>query len=283
MTILKSALYLMFMLCQTCIFAQSPIERVEPLNWWVGMENPEVQLLVYGKDIGKSTVSTKYKNVKIVKVEKAESPNYLFVTLDIHPKAQAGKVPLTFTDGSKTTVFEYEIQARSKDANRIKGFDNSDLIYLLMPDRFSNGDPSNDDVEGMLEKANREPTLGRHGGDLKGISNHLDYIKELGATTLWLNPVQENNNSAYSYHGYAITDLYRIDPRFGSNEDYRKLCDLAQEKGMKVIMDMVFNHLGINHWMMQDLPFKDFIHQHKEFTRSNFRATTIVARVCFGS
>ena len=256
--------------------AQAPtIQKVEPANWWVGMKTNQVQLLVHGKDIGNATVSTKYKKVKITQVDKAESPNYLFVTLDISDKAVAGKIPLTFTQNGESKVYEYPILDRSKDNERIQGFDNSDIIYLLMPDRFANGDTSNDDVAGMLDVANREASQGRHGGDLKGIRDHLDYISELGVTALWINPLLENNNKAYSYHGYAITDLYKVDPRFGTNEDYRALCDEAQQKGLKVIMDMVFNHIGINHWMMKDLPFQDWIHQHDTFTRSNFRATTI--------
>jgi len=274
---MKTTIYLLaFIFLSYFATAQSPeISKVEPSNWWIGMQNPEVQIMVHGKDIGKATVSAKYKKVKITKVEKAESPNYLFVTLAISDKASAGKVPLTFTIGDKSTTYEYEIQARSTDAKRIQGFDNSDIIYLLMPDRFANGDPNNDSVDEMLEKADRKELQSRHGGDIKGISDHLDYIHDLGATTLWINPLLENNNQAYSYHGYAITDLYKTDPRFGTNEDYLNLCNKAQQKDMKVIMDMVFNHIGINHWMMADLPFNDWVHQHEEFTRSNFRATTI--------
>lgn len=269
--------FFVLLLCLLTVtaFSQIQIDRVEPPNWWVGMKNSEVQLIVYGKEIGSATVSTKYKKVKVLKVDKAESPNYLFVTLAIHPKAVAGKVPLVFTKDGKQTTFEYELKARSTDQNRILGFDNSDLIYLLMPDRFANGDPSNDNIEGM-EQVSRDSTLGRHGGDIKGIVDHLDYIKDLGATAIWHNPILENDMPVHSYHGYAITDLYRVDRRFGSNEDYVKMVDAAQQKGLKIIMDMVFNHIGLNHWTLKDLPFENWIHQHKEFTRSNFRATTII-------
>ncbi|MGB0522119.1 MAG: glycoside hydrolase family 13 protein [Flammeovirgaceae bacterium] len=272
---IRSFLLLFLCLFATVSFAQIDIAKVEPPNWWVGMKNRQVQLIVHGDGIGAATVSAKYKKVKIVKVDKATSPNYLFVTLDIHPKAKAGKVPLTFTKDGKSYTHEYELKARSTDKNRILGFDNSDLIYLLMPDRFANGDPSNDNIEGM-EQMNREETLGRHGGDIKGIVDHLDYIKDLGATAIWHNPILENDMEAHSYHGYAITDLYKVDARFGSNEDYVALVDKAQEKGLKIIMDMVFNHIGLNHWTLKDLPFENWIHQHKEFTRSNFRATTII-------
>ena len=276
MKMIRPLMTLLICLFTITSFAQVSITKVEPPNWWVGMQNPQVQLVVYGNDLGNATVSTKYKKVKITKVEKAESPNYLFITLDIHPKATAGKIPLVFTKGGKQTTYEYEIKARSTDKDRIQGFGTSDIIYLLMPDRFANGDPSNDNVASMKEGVARDSTLGRHGGDIKGIVDHLDYIKETGATAIWHNPILENNMDAFSYHGYAITDLFKVDARFGTNEDYVNMVDVAQQKGLKVIMDMVFNHIGLNHWMMADLPFQNWVHQHKEFTRSNFRATTII-------
>jgi glycosidase len=165
---------------------------------------------------------------------------------------------------------------REEGASERKGFDKTDVVYLIMPDRFANGDPSNDDMPGMLEKADRNNTDGRHGGDIKGISSHLDYIADLGVSAIWMNPLLENNNPEYSYHGYAITDFYNVDARFGTNEDYVNLVKSSHEKGLKVIMDMVFNHASIYNWLIEDLPSEDWIHQFSEYTRSNFRGSTIM-------
>jgi glycosidase len=165
---------------------------------------------------------------------------------------------------------------REEGSAERKGFDKTDVVYLIMPDRFANGDPSNDDMPGMLEKADRNNPDGRHGGDIKGISSHLDYIADLGVSAIWMNPLLENNNPEYSYHGYAITDFYNVDARFGTNEDYVNLVKSSHEKGLKVIMDMVFNHASIYNWLIEDLPSEDWIHQFSEYTRSNFRGSTIM-------
>ena len=251
------------------------IKRVEPPNWWIGMKDQNLQLLVYGDKIAEANVSLKYKDVKIIKVNKTENPNYLFLDLKIGQKAKAGKLNLNFKKEGNNFSYEYELKTRKKDPKAHQGFNSSDVIYLLMPDRFSNGNPKNDNIEGMLEKADRLNPNGRHGGDLEGIRKHLDYFTDLGITTLWLNPVLENNMPAYSYHGYAITDFYKTDPRFGSNEEYKQLVTESHEKGLKVIMDMVFNHCGTGYWWMNDLPSKDWVHQFTEFTRSNYRAPVV--------
>jgi glycosidase len=261
------------------IYAQKEvidIQRVEPPFWWVGMKNTELQVVVYGKDISTSSVSIQYDGVTINSIIKTENPNYQFLYLTVSPAAKAGIVPITFQSGKKKRVINYELKSRVRDGASVKGFDPSDVIYLIMPDRFANGDDANDWLPGMLEKVDRVNPTGRHGGDLKGIENNLNYIKDLGVTTLWLNPVQENNQPKESYHGYAITDFYKIDPRFGSNEYYNNLVKKCHDMGMKVVMDMVFNHCGSEHWFIKDLPTKNWIHQFPEYTNSNYRLATTI-------
>src|SRR5688500_17708069 len=208
-------------------------------------------------------------------MKKVENPHYLFVTLELTPSAKAGKIPLQFTSGRRSFTYPYELKEKSGDTNRIRGFNSSDVVYLIMPDRFANGDPKNDSIPGMFEGAHRDKDGARHGGDLKGISDHLDYIKDLGVTAMWLNPVLENNQKKSSYHGYAITDLYRVDRRFGGNEGYLSFIDKSHRMGLKVIQDMVMNHIGNDHWLMHDLPEKDWVHQFPEFTRSNYQGNVI--------
>ncbi|MFZ2907308.1 MAG: glycoside hydrolase family 13 protein [Cyclobacteriaceae bacterium] len=251
------------------------IQRIEPSFWWVGMKNPELQVLIYGKNIAAATASLKYEGVEITRIDKTENPNYQFLYLSVQPTAKAGIVPITFQWEKKKRIVNYELKNRLKPGDQFKGFDPSDVIYLIMPDRFANGDETNDWL-GMVEKPNRQEPFGRHGGDLKGIENHLDYIQDLGATALWLNPVQENNQPVASYHGYAITDFYKVDPRLGTNESYVNLVKKCHDKGMKVVMDMVFNHAGSENWFVKDLPAKDWIHQFPEYTSSNYRLAASV-------
>ncbi|MBN2756633.1 MAG: glycoside hydrolase family 13 protein [Bacteroidales bacterium] len=251
------------------------IKRVEPPNWWIGMENPNVQLLIYGDNIAELNVSIKNKDLKLLKVNKTENKNYLFLDLEISKTAKAGIININFKKENKSFNYEYELKKRENNPDNHKGFYSSDAIYLIMPDRFSNGNPENDNVEGMLEKADRNNPDGRHGGDLQGIRNNLKYISDLGFTAIWINPVLENNMPRTTYHGYAITDFYKIDPRHGSNQDYKQLVDESHKNGLKVIMDMVFNHCGSSHWWMKDLPSKDWLHQFPEFTRTNYRAPVV--------
>ncbi len=240
------------------------------------MHNSTLQLLAYAPNIGASDVSIAHPGVKITSVHKVENPNYLFIDLEIDKSVKAGNFKISFSGNGKIKhEYTYELKARKQGSAERKGFTSSDIIYLLMPDRFANGDPSNDNNAEMIEKADRSNPSGRHGGDIKGISDHLSYIKDLGTTALWINPLLENNNGAFTYHGYAITDFYRIDPRFGSNADYAALVNSAHDTGLKVIMDMVFNHGGINSWFINDLPMKDWIHQFPHFTKSNFRAESL--------
>lgn len=270
----KIALILSFVISISCF---SQIERVEPAFWWVGMKNPQLQLLIHGTEICNRQVVIKYPGVKIMKTNRACSPNYLFVTLDIDSKtAKAGKFNILLKQPEKQDIsLEYELKNRLFGSVERESFNSSDVVYLLMPDRFANGDTLNDNIKSQPEKLNRNVDSGRHGGDIKGIENHLDYIKELGATTIWCTPVQENNYNKYTYHGYAISDFSKIDPRFGSNNEYINFVEKSHKKGLKVIMDMVSNHCGIWTWWMSDLPFEDWIHQWKTFTYTSHKFKTI--------
>lgn len=248
------------------------IEHLDPPSWFTGMKNGALQLMVYGKEIGSFGVNTDYPGVEVKTLVRTENPNYLFVNLEISEKAVPGTVTLTFTRGKQKLTHSYPLLSRP--AGPARGFNPSDVIYLLMPDRFANGDTSNDNVEGMTEQLNRSNPGGRHGGDMKGIIDHLDYLHSLGVTGIWLNPFLENNQHRSSYHGYSTTDFYKSDPRYGSNEEFKNLVTEAHKRGMKVVMDMIFNHIGSFHWWMKDLPSKDWIHRFDEFTRTNYRAST---------
>ncbi len=252
------------------------IDRVDPPFWWTGMKNHHLQLMVHGENISQTVPSVNYDGVTLESVVHVESPNYLFLNLIIDETAQPGTVTVFFKKGKKPVVtIDYELKKRNSRLGTHAGFDASDVIYLLMPDRFANGDTTNDNVAGMLEKANRPDPNGRHGGDIKGIEEHLDYLKQLGVTAVWINPLLENNMPAYSYHGYAMTDFYKVDPRFGSNNDYKELVQQAHQKGLKIIQDMVFNHCGTNYFWKDDLPAADWYNKWPEFTRSNYRGGVV--------
>lgn len=269
------SLFLISVLLSGLALAQVEIERVEPPSWWTGMKNNSLQLLVHGKNIGKTKAAVEYSGVK-VKASNSTGDNYLFVDLSIANNAKPGTLTIQFKEkDSVLTTFKYELKARNDGSAKRGSFTTSDMFYLIMPDRFANGDPNNDDMPGMLEKSDRSNPNGRHGGDIRGITEHLDFIQKLGATTIWCTPLLENNMPAYSYHGYATTDLYKVDPRFGTNESYRDMVNAAHKKGMKVVMDMVFNHFGTNSYWMNDMPQKDWINQWPEFTRSNYRGGVI--------
>ena len=255
------------------------ISHVEPLSWWVGMKTP-LQIMVNGEGISEYEITVKgpvsdngecpkSSGVSIKKVHRADSPNYLFVDLDIRLSATPGTYYLIFSKDGESFKYPYRIDER-RDGSADRGsFTTADMIYLIMPDRFANGDPSNDSVESMAEKADRSAFFGRHGGDIRGIIDHLDYISDLGATAIWCTPLLEDNAPDGSYHGYACSDYYHIDPRFGSNELYREFVDKAHDKDLKVIMDIVTNHCGTEHWWMEDFPFEDWIHRFPEYTGTN--------------
>jgi glycosidase len=252
-------------------------DHVEPPFWWTGMKNRSLQILFHNSntDIRGFKPTVKYDGVTISDVKTVENPHYLFVTLDIAQSAKPGKIPINFADGKVLLTRHYELKNKSTETNRIQGFDASDVIYLIMPDRFANGDPKNDMITGMPEGVDRQRGESRHGGDLKGIEDHLGYVRDLGVTAIWLNPVLENNQKKSSYHGYAITDLYQVDRRFGGNDAYLSFINSSHRMGLKVIQDMVMNHIGDDHWLMHDLPEKNWIHQFPEFTRSNYQGNVI--------
>lgn len=254
-------------------FGASPFSRVEPAFWWVGMKNPRVQVLLQGKGIGAGDLAlAPYPGVKLAEVRKVKSPNYLFAYLEISPEAQPGAVTFQLSGKVKGTL-SYSLKARD-NRPKAQGYNASDVIYLIMPDRFANGNPKNDSVKGMLEQGpKRKAPFGRHGGDIEGITQHLDYFQKLGVTGLWLNPVQENDMKESSYHGYAITDFYAVDRHLGGNEVYLDFIQKAHGKGLKVVMDMVMNHMGTNHYWLKDMPDSSFINFWPKYTASNFRAT----------
>lgn len=235
------------------------IEKIDPPFWYAGMDDNELQLMVYGKDIAHAKVGVSYPGVRISSTVKMESDNYLLVYLTLSDEVKPGTLKLTFEQGRRQITKEYELKARAMAGSERKGFDASDALYLLMPDRFANGDTSNDQLQGMAPyEVNRNNPDARHGGDLAGIEQHLDYFSELGVTALWFTPVLENNMPGGSYHGYATTDYYRVDPRFGTNEDYCRLIAKAHAHGLKIVMDMIFNHCGTGHPWVSDMPSKDW-------------------------
>jgi glycosidase len=249
------------------------VAHIEPMFWWIGMKNPEVELMIHQEGIATYSVTSGDKRVKIVSDENSDNPNYKFIKLDIS-KAAAGNVPLIFEKNGQKFQLDYELKERNLDPEKMTGLSSEDVIYLVFPDRFANGDTKNDTIEGMLE-AKSETSLGRHGGDLQGIINKLDYLVDLGITAIWINPEIENDQPHESYHGYAATDFYSIDRRFGDNDLYKELVHKAHEKGIKVIKDIVHNHIGDQHWWMDDIPTKSWIHQFDTFTKTTYRATTL--------
>lgn len=256
------------------------IDRVEPTNWYAGMKNPSLQLMVYGKGIKQANVSTDYVGVKVDSVVRLDSPDYLLVYLNLQG-VQPGTMKLNFEQGGKKKQVNYEIKRRDMPGEARQGFTNADVLYMLMPDRFADGNVKNNVVKGMLDQrcVRTEPSL-RHGGDLEGIRQHLDYFNELGVTTLWFTPVLENDMPSggdhSSYHGYATTDYYKVDPRFGTNEDYRRLVDEAHQKGLKVVMDMIFNHCGSSHPWQINPPASDWFNQPNYGLQTSFKLTPCV-------
>ena len=294
----KSKLWVVYcsLFCAFQTLAQTPsIERINPTNWYVGMKNPKLQLLVYGKNIKDCDVKINYQGVTLEKINKVENPNYLFLDLNVAPETKAGQMNIELSKtiqiqkGRKKTIDQiikitqpYQLNVRDKKPQVI---DSKDFIYLILPDRFSNGDSSNDKFSDMADpESDRKSPFLRHGGDLLGIQNHLDYFTELGVTTLWLNPIIENNQPQTNeggamrsaYHGYGFTDQYNVDKRLGGNEAYKKLIDAAHSKGLKIIQDAVYNHVGINHWILKDMPMKEWLNQWKTYTNTSYRDEPVV-------
>jgi neopullulanase len=267
------------------VYAQSsPIKRINPTNWWVGMKNPELQILFYGDKIGSHTLSLKkYKGVKLKKVHKVENQNYLFADLEIGATTPAGQLNFVFSDGKNQFTQLYELKINN--TYQPQGVSPADFIYLLMPDRFANGDELNDKFANMADPLmDRNNPFLRHGGDLQGVANHLDYFTDLGVTALWLNPVIENDQPTTNeggtqrsaYHGYGFTDHYNVDIRLGGNVAYKTMIDQAHKKGLKVIQDAVYNHAGINHWILKDMPFKEWLNQWDSYTQTSFKEPPVL-------
>ena len=251
------------------------IRKVAPTFWWVGMENPELQILLYGDRIAQAEVSLTSPDVMLKDVVRQANPNYLLLYVDLS-EAAPQTFDIVLKQGKKTTTVPYELKQRTRRGEDVKGFTAQDVLYLIMPDRFANGNPDNDVVEGMLEdKVDRTEQYARHGGDLKGIADHLDYIADLGVTAIWLNPTQENDMPGGSYHGYAITDYYQVDRRFGTNEEFKTLVDQAHDKGLKVVMDMIFNHCGSENYLFKDRPSDDWFNFKSQYVQTSYKTASV--------
>jgi len=262
---------ILLLLLSISAFAQ--IDKVEPPFWYAGMHNPELQIMFYGKNIAQYEASVS-NNVVIKNVVKTENPNYIFITIDTK-NLPASDFVFSFKNKNKVAFTKnYSLKQRRANSAQRKSFDSSDMMYLIMPDRFANGNPDNDSNATTTEKANRNSPGGRHGGDIEGIIKNLDYLDELGVTALWSTPLCEDNDKGYSYHGYGQSDVYKIDPRYGTNEEYLKLSSELKKRGMKLIKDYVTNHWGAQHWMYKDLPTYDWVHQFPGFSQSNYRMAT---------
>ena len=264
--------------------AKVNVDRIEPTDWYVGLNSiPSVQLMVYGNGIGSAEVSTQYPGVTIDSVVRVDSPNYLLIYMDTR-NAQPGTMELKFQQGKSKKTVKYQLKAREMRGSERRGFTNADVLYMLMPDRFADGNPANNQIAGMEAYKNdrTQPSL-RHGGDIEGIRQHLDYFTELGVTALWFTPVLENNSpdghNHSTYHGYATTNYYQVDPRFGTNEEYRRLCDEAHSRGLKVVMDMIFNHCGAHHPWLKDMPTHDWFNQpdyKNNYLQTSYKLTPVM-------
>jgi hypothetical protein len=264
-------IFLLLFFTSSQLFSQ--IDKVEPPFWYAGMHNPELQIMFYGKNIADNTVSAS-NNIIIKNIQKTENPNYLFVTIDTK-NSPVQDVVFSFSKNKKVSFTKnYSLKQRRPNSALRKSYDASDMIYLIMSDRFANGNPNNDSDTSVTEKGDRNNPGGRHGGDIEGIIKNLDYIKELGATAIWPTPLCEDNDKRYSYHTYGQSDVYKIDPRFGTNDDYLRLSSELHKRDMKLIMDYVTNHWGAEHWMVKDLPTYDWLHQFPGYAQTNYRMTT---------
>ena len=246
------------------------IDHLEPPFWWAGMADNKLQLMVHGKNISDLEPEFSHPGIEINQVHRLSNPNYLFIDLFLSEEAIPGEFDIIFNkEGQPKTKYNYTLLKREPDSAGRQGFSPADVIYLITPDRYANGDPGNDSSSQLKEKQNRLKKGGRHGGDIQGIIDHLDYISDMGFTQIWLNPVLENDQHTYSYHGYSTTDYYNIDARFGNNELYKVLSKEAKKRGIGLVMDLILNHIGSEHWWMKDLPTIDWINNDGKFVRSN--------------
>jgi glycosidase len=252
---------------------QPIVQRIEPTNWWTDMKQPEFQLMLYGKGISAAEISINYSGVTISRKELTDNPNYIFLYLNVTEKTLPGKFNIVIIKDKKKQTISYELKKRREGSATRKSFTEVDAIYLLMPDRFANGNPTNDSVSSYHQGVHREIPGARHGGDIEGIISKIPYLADLGVTALWTTPLFDNNDTNYSYHHYACSDYYKIDPRLGKNEDYRRLSDSCHANGLKLIIDVVPNHCGSSHWWISDLPAKDWLNTWTTYTSSNYRMT----------
>lgn len=265
----------LFLFVSSFAFANDyKVDNVYPTHWWAGMKEPRLQLILHGTNIQANSFSLAYPGVRLVKVHKPENKNYVFIDLLISASARPGTMKIVTKNPGGSGSISYVLKPRRKGKGTAyaQGVTSSDFMYLIMPDRFSNGDPSNDRIAGMRDLTfSRDSMYYRHGGDLQGVINNLDYLQELGVTSLWLNPVLENDMQRTSYHGYAFTDHYKIDSRFGGDTAYQRLIDEMHRRGMKMVQDAVYNHVGTYHWFVQDQPMKDWLHQWPEYTNTTYK------------
>jgi len=266
---MKNKILLIILLVSSISYSQQ-IERIEPPFWWEGFKNTSLQLLIYGKNISNLDFKIKSDIVDLVSVEKAENPNYIFLNLEVNDKGISGDFDIDYGENS----IKYNINKKELDSENHFGFSSSDVLCLITPDRFINGDYTNDNHPDMLEKATRGP-WGRHGGDLKGINDNLNYLIDLGYTAIWLNPILENNMIKSSYHGYSTTDYYKVDPRFGSNEEFKNLTKKADKMGVKMVMDIIPNHSGSEHWFVKDPPFSNWLNFNNSYSQTTHRRQTV--------
>ena len=279
--------YIFIVAMMSVIIAQAAVkvDRIEPTNWYVGLKDPSVQLMVYGQGIRDAEVDIDYAGVTVDSLVRLDSPNYLLIYLNTRG-AQPGTMDITFKQGRSKKKVKYQLLAREKSGNQRMGFTNADVLYMLMPDRFADGNPANNQIPGMEAYKNdrTKPSL-RHGGDIEGIRQHLDYFTQLGVTALWFTPVLENNSpdshngNVSTYHGYATTNYYKVDPRFGTNEEYRRLCDEAHNRGLKIVMDMIFNHCGDYHPWLKDMPSHDWFNQpdyKNNYLQTSYKLTPVM-------
>ncbi len=266
---------LAFFLSFQSLSAQS-VSKIEPPNWWKGFSFDTVQLMVYGKTLAGASITSNNPGLAVIKTFPLTNPDYLIFTVKISPDAREGKSQFTIKAGKKTLKIDWTLGSRVKDPGKNQGLHGADAVYLIMPDRFANGSPANDSIPGYAEGVNRSNPDGRHGGDIEGITKNLDYLQKLGVTALWLTPVYANNQLKYSYHGYSITDFYKVDERFGGYKAYKNLVDQAHGKGMKIVKDMVFNHIGTGHSWLKAWPDKNWVNQQDQpLLRTNFRISAV--------
>jgi glycosidase len=268
------SLFVLWAICVSAFANEYKVDGVYPTNWWVGMKEPKLQLILRGANIAENNFSINYPGVKLVKTTKPENRNYVFLDLIISSAAKPGVVKIIMKNpaGNGTIPFELKPRREGKGTQYAQGVTSADFMYLIMPDRFSNGDASNDKIAGMNDLTfSRDSMYYRHGGDLQGITNHLDYLQELGVTALWLNPVIENDMPKTSYHGYAFTDHYKIDARFGGDTAYKRLINEMHKRGLKMVQDAVYNHVGTEHWFVKDQPTKDWLHQWPTYTNTTYK------------